>query len=203
MSLIYIEYFSRRPGVDLDTFRAGVAEGQQGWDNGYDADRLVLNAGRTWRLGPEPEYFTAWHCPGAGCGRLDDWDRIFRGGEADHLEGAFFQVARIDVAGCYSPLIEPVHTRGGSYYVEFFRPRADEETISAFYAERTRAHPRLRLNLLLHRIGKLGPDPGGLAVWVLPDFAALEEIARELDGVDQPVELVTAGTYADFGREIL
>ena len=89
--------------MDLDAFRAGVAEGQQGWDSGYDADRLVLNAGRTWRLGPEPEYFAAWHCPAAGCGRLDDWDRIFRSGEADHLEGAFFQVARIDVAGCYSP----------------------------------------------------------------------------------------------------
>ena len=112
MSLIYIEYFSRRPGVDLDAFRAGVAEGQQGWDSGYDADRLVLNAGRTWRLGPEPEYFAAWHCPRSGFDRLDDWDRIFRGGEADHLEGAFFRVARIDVAGCYAPLIEPVHTRG-------------------------------------------------------------------------------------------
>ena len=203
MSLIYIEYFSRRPGVDLDAFRAGVAEGQQGWDSGYDADRLVLNAGRTWRLGPEPEYFAAWHCPRAGLDRLDDWDRIFRGGEADHLEGAFFQVARIDVAGCYTPLIEPVHTRGGTYYVEFFRPRADGETISAFYEERTRRHPRLTLNLLLRRIGRLTPEPGGLAVWVLPEFAALEEIAGDLDGVDEPVELVTAGTYADFGREIL
>ena len=40
-------------------------------------------------------------------------------------------------------------------------------------------------------------------MWVLPEFAALEEIARDLDGTDEPVELVTAGTYADFGREIL
>ena len=112
-------------------------------------------------------------------------------------------MARIDVAGCYTSLIEPVHTRGGIYYVEFYRPRADGETISAFYAERTARHPRLRLNLLLHRIGRLAPEPGGLAVWVLPEFASLEEIARELDGIDQPVELVTAGTYADFGREIL
>ena len=38
---------------------------------------------------------------------------------------------------------------------------------------------------------------------MLPEFAALEEIAGELDGVDEPIELVTAGTYADFGREIL
>lgn len=42
-----------------------------------------------------------------------------------------------------------------------------------------------------------------MAVWTIPDFAALDEIARELDGAHEPIELVTAGTYADFGHEIL
>ena len=165
MSLIYIEYFSRRPGVDLDAFRAGVAEGQQGWDSGYDARppraqrrahlaarararvlrRLALPA---LRLRPPRRLATA----------------IFRGGEADHLEGAFFRVARIDVAGCYSPLIEPVHTRYGTYYVEFFRPRAAAEAISAFYEERTRRHPRLRLEpaSAAHRASS-PPSAGGIA----------------------------------------
>jgi hypothetical protein len=37
----------------------------------------------------------------------------------------------------------------------------------------------------------------------LPDFAALGEIARELDSVQAPVQLETAGLYVDVGKEIL
>ena len=59
------------------------------------------------------------------------------------------------------------------------------------------------LNLLAQRIGKLAPDPGGLGLWTIPSFAALEDLARDLDGISEPVELVAAGTYADTGREIL
>ena len=203
MGLIYIEYISRRPGVDMTDFRAGVTHGQKGWDTSYGEDQLVLNIGRTWRLGPEPEYLAAWYSPQAGFDRIDVWDRLFRSGEANPLERPFFRVARIDVAGCYAPLIEPVHARNGTYYAEFFRVRADLDTVRSFYAARTQRHPRFALNLLVSRIGKLGPEPGGLAIWQIPNFVALEEIAQELDGVCWPVELVTAGTYMDFGHEIL
>ena len=203
MGLIYIEYISRRPGVDMTDFRAGVTHGQEGWDTSYGEDQLVLNIGRTWRLGPEPEYLAAWYSPQAGFDRIDVWDRLFRSGEANPLERPFFRVARIDVAGCYAPLIEPVHTRNGTYYAEFFRVRADLDTVRSFYAARTQRPPRFALNLLVSRIGKLGPEPGGLAIWQIPNFVALEEIAQELDGVCWPVELVTAGTYMDFGHEIL
>ena len=66
MELVYIEYFSRRPGVDLETFRKQAAQGQEGWDSGFGEDRLVLGLARTWRLGPEPEYMAVWHSPAAG-----------------------------------------------------------------------------------------------------------------------------------------
>ena len=203
MELVYIEYFSRRPGVDLETFRSKAAQGQEGWDSGYGEDRLVLALARTWRLGPEPEYLAVWHSPEAGFDRLDTWDDIFRSGEADHLEQPFFQVARIDVAGCYEPLLEPLQARNGVYYIEFFRVHEDLDAVRTFYLERSQAHREYRLNLLGHRIGKLGPEPGGLAVWTLPDFASLGKIAPALDAVYQPIELVTAGTYTDFGSEIL
>ena len=203
MGMLYIEYISRRPGVDLAAFHAGVTQGQEGWDSGYGEDQLIVSLGRTWRLGPEPEYMTVWHLPQATFDRIDAWDRIFRSGEADPLEQPFFRVARIDVAGCYTPLIEPVRARNGTYYVEFFRANGKREAVRTFYAERARHHHRFKLNLLAHRIGKLGPEPGGLAIWTLPSFEALAEIAQELDGVHQPVKLVTAGTYADVGREIL
>ena len=202
MGLVYIEYISRLPGIDLETFRAQAAQGQEGWDSGYE-DELVLSVGRTWRLGPDPGYMTVWHARDAGLDRIDAWDRIFRSGEADALEQPFFQVARIDVAGCYDPLLEPVPARNGTYYAEFFAAHDTADAVRNFYESRAKQHPEFTLNLLVQRIGKLAPEPGGLAVWTIPDFAALDFVATELDGVNAPVRLFAAGTYADFGREIL
>ena len=202
MGLVYIEYISRLPGIDLETFRAQAAQGQEGWDSGYE-DELVLSVGRTWRLGPDPGYMTVWHTRNAGLDRIDAWDRIFRSGEADDLEQPFFQVARIDVAGCYDPLLEPVPARNGTYYAEFFAAHDTADAVRSFYESRAKQHPEFTLNLLVQRIGKLAPEPGGLAVWTIPDFAALNSVATELDGVNAPIRLAAAGTYADFGREIL
>ena len=202
MGLVYIEYISRLPGIDLETFRAQAAQGQEGWDSGYE-DELVLSLGRTWRLGPDPGYMTVWHTRNAGLDRIDAWDRIFRSGEADDLEQPFFQVARIDVAGCYNPLLEPVPARNGTYYAEFFAAYDTADAVRSFYESRAKQHPEFTLNLLVQRIGKLAPEPGGLAVWTIPDFAALDSVATELDGVNAPIRLAAAGTYADFGREIL
>ena len=202
MGLVYIEYISRLSGIDLETFRAQAAQGQEGWDSGYE-DELVLSVGRTWRLGPEPGYMTVWHTRNAGLDRIDAWDRIFRSGEADALEQPFFQVARIDVAGCYDPLLEPVPARNGTYYAEFFAAHDTADAVRNFYESRAKQHPEFTLNLLVQRIGKLAPEPGGLAVWTIPDFAALDSVATELDGVNAPIKLFAAGTYADFGKEIL
>ncbi|MCY3787157.1 MAG: hypothetical protein OXH63_00055 [Gemmatimonadetes bacterium] len=202
MGLVYIEYISRLPGIDLETFRAQAAQGQEGWDSGYE-DELVLSVGRTWRLGPDPGYMTVWHTRNAGLDRIDAWDRIFRSGEADALEQPFFQVARINVAGCYDPLLEPVPARNGTYYAEFFAAHDTADAVRSFYQSRAKQHPEFTLNLLVQRIGKLAPEPGGLAVWTIPDFAALDSVATELDGVNAPIRLFAAGTYADFGREIL
>jgi len=210
--MIYIEYISRRPGVDLREFHETVLRGQAGWSESYTEDRLLWHAARTFRLGPEPEYITVWDSPDAGLERIDAWDRIFRAGEAHSYEGPARQVARIDVAGCYEALLEPVPAHDGTYYAEFFRARGERAAIRALYEQRVERHPRLTLNLLAHRIGRLGPEPGGVAVWTIPDFAALTEIAEELDGAigaagaaggGSPVELLAAGTYTDIGREIL
>ena len=52
---VYIEYISRRPGVPLQSFHAIAGPGQAKWAAEYGVDRLILNIGRTWRLGAEPE----------------------------------------------------------------------------------------------------------------------------------------------------
>lgn len=40
-------------------------------------------------------------------------------------------------------------------------------------------------------------------MWTIPAFASLAALARELDGIRDPLELTDAGTYTDIGREIL
>ena len=234
--MIYIEFTSRRPqpglreneaGVlavesfesQLQRFHRAVLAGQSGWEGSWSEDQMILSVGRTWRLGPEPEYMTVWYTPTAGLGRLDDWDKVFRSGEADALEKPFRELARIERAGCYEALLDPVRQPAtttataeksvasggvqGIYYAEFFEPAGSNDAIRDLYAERAASHPSLTLALCGVRIGKLAPDPGGLAVWTLPSYGALAAIARDLDGLLEPVRLETAGVYNDVGQEIL
>ena len=204
---VYVEYISRRQGIALDGFQQIAANGQPGWASNYDIDILILNVGRTWRLGPEPEYIAVWHTPTRGLERLGEWAEIFETHEADHLELSFNAVGRIDEAGFYDPLLEPVPGRGGPLYVaEYFdlAPGATRQDAADFYGQRADAWPDLTLNLVADRVGRLGPDPRGLAFWQLPDYAALEPLARDLqDQSDRPVQVSRSGLYADIGKEIL
>jgi hypothetical protein len=202
--LVYIEYISRRPGVSLEAFHEVAGRGQIAWAGEYGDDQLVLNVGRTWRIGPEPEYVAVWYNAVAGPERIAEWERIFTSGEAAPFEEPFKLAARIDAAGCYEPLLDPVPGNGGPYYAEFFEPAtgASSDDVRSFFDER-RGASGLGLNLLVERIGRLGPDPAGLAVWTLPSYCTLATVARELEGVAEPVRLVSAALYADLGKEIL
>jgi hypothetical protein len=91
--MIYIEYMSRRPGVELSKFHEFMLKGLEGWDAGYQEDELILGMSRTWRLGPEPEHIAVWDSPQAGFKRIDEWEGIFRSGAADHLEEPLQRVA--------------------------------------------------------------------------------------------------------------
>jgi hypothetical protein len=206
---VYVEYISRRPGIALEGFHQIAGPGQPGWASRYDVDVLILNVGRTWRLGPEPEYIAIWHSPTRGLERLGEWHEVFDSHEADDLELVFDAVARIDEAGFYDPLLEPVPGRGGPlYYAEFFdlAAGAGRDDVAGWFAERDRRHHDLTLNIVADRIGHLGPYPRALAFWQLPSYAALEPIARELadaEAGDVPIRMERAGVYADIGEEIL
>ena len=203
--MVYVEYISRLPGIDLADFRTTFRTVQQGWESSFSEDQLILNAARTWRLGPEPEYFTAWLSPNSTFDRLDEWDRIFRARDSETygFDSPLRRVARMDYAGCYEPLIMPMRAKRGIYYAEIFRPNKAGAAIRRFFEERAPNHRGFTLNLLVRRLGRLAPDPGGLAVWTLPNFAALGEIAEELEGVSEPVELVRSGVYVDVGEEVV
>jgi hypothetical protein len=218
--MLYIEFTSRRPqpglreanggalalepfASQLQRFHRAVRAGQSGWESSWAEDEMVFSIGRTWRLGPEPEYLTIWYSNTAGLTRIDEWDETFRSGQADEIDQPFRELARIDRAGCYDALLDPRRQRNGIYYAEFFEPLGSKDAVRESYVKRAAAHPDLTLALCAVRIGKLAPDPGGLAVWTLPSYGALATIARDLDEATDPVRLQTAGVYNDVGREIL
>ena len=203
--LVYIEYISRRSGVSLEAFHHVAGRGQETWSGDHAEDALLLNLARTWRIGPDYEALTFWYTANAGLERIDEWERIFTSGAVAAIEEPFKLAARIDYAGCYEPLLEPVAGRRGPFYIEYldFSPGATREAMRDFFGERREQHRDLILNALLDRIGRLGPEPRALAVWELPSYAHLDGIVRELEGAEEPVRLVNAGLYAPFGREIL
>jgi hypothetical protein len=201
--MIYVEYISRRPGIALDDFHRVVRRVQEAWEAGHSSDRLILNAGRTWRLGPPPEYLGIWDTGTAGLERLDAWARAFRerGNVGD--ETTMERVARIDAAGCYRALDEPVSARGKIYYVENFIPSRGDGEILASYRERARSHAGVRLYVLAVRIGRLAREPGGIAVWGVSNFGSLAGLASEPGGDSSAAPVFSAGVYADIGEEIL
>lgn len=205
MSLIYVEFMSRRPGASLETFHKMSRRGQTGWATENQADRVIAMVGRTWRTGPEPEYLCIWWTPEYGLARLDEWEATFRSGAADAYEEPFALVARIDRAGSYDPLLEPEVGSTERYYLEYFdfAPRATRADVTRVFEERRTLHGDLRLNLVCDRISRLAPDPRGLALWGLPAWCHLESIAREIDNEHSPVQLVTSGLYSTLGHETL
>ncbi len=203
--LIYIEYFSRRPGISIEDFHAIAGAGQTGWADQYAEDELVVNLGRTWRVGPEPEYLAVWLNRTSGLELLGQWEDEFKSGNADALEKPMQVVSRLDRAGCYRPLREPVRGVNGPYYIEYldFAPGATTDQVTEFFDKRSAAHSNLTLHVLADRIGHLGPDLRCLAIWGLPDYETLGTIAEELQDGSAPVVLRCAGLYANLGDETL
>jgi hypothetical protein len=201
--MIYVEFISRRPGIEIADFHRVVRQVQQNWEAASPRDELILNAGRTWRLGSQPEYLGIWHSPGVGLERLGEWEQAFRMRGEVGDEATMSRVARVDVAGCYEALLEPRRARDGLYYIERFRCTGPSSSVRSFYEHRGARLPRFVLNLLALRIGRLAPDPGGLAVWTVPGYGSLGEIAGEADKLNPAMEWVEAGLYADIGSEIL
>lgn len=202
--LIYIEFISRRESVGLDQFHKVAGRGQEGWAGDYPDDVMVVNIGRTWRAGPGPEYMCAWYTAKQGLDRIDDWEEVFRSSAADVFEEPFRLAARIDRAGCYVPLLEPVVGTSERYYVEYFdyASGASSDDVRSAYEERRARHSDLQLNLVCDRIGRLAPGPRGLAVWGLPEWGALAQVAEELED-GEPVRLEDAGLFSWMGKETL
>jgi hypothetical protein len=204
---VYVEFIVRKPGVSLEEFQRGAGGAQTTWASSNKTDQMVLNLGRTWRIGREPEYLCAWLFPDRGLERFDEWEQLLGAGE-DHadLQEQFDAVARIARAGCYRPLGSPTVGTRGHYYVEWFEvaPGASDDDLSAYFADRAARHGGLELNLATRPLGKLVPDGQGFAAWGLRSWRDAEPMAEAANqDVDAPIAIVDASLYADLGKEQL
>lgn len=202
--MIYIEYIARDRFMDVDIFRV---LGDQAWWSGADDDaddELVAQLGRTLRIGPDPSYMAIWRC--RGLDKLDQWETYFHSDEAlRNRHGiASHKAIHFVAAGCYDEIFTGPAVADGLHYIEYFKPdiQLTAEDTAKIFAERARKEQKGKLNLVLTRIGLLGPDPGGLAIWTFPDYAAIETLARE-DLSGETLKPLTVGIYRPWGEEIL
>ena len=200
--MIYLEYIERDRHIAIETFRY-MGDQSRSWVD-PDADRMILQLGRTLRFGPMPSYLAFWKI--AGLHRLDAWEAYFgsRDWYGNARSQAMHRTIHIQRAGLYDALVEGPEAGEGVHVVEFFDagPEFDDGVIADAFAARAADHPGGALNLVLRRIGVWGPDPAHLAVWTFPSYEAMDGLLRE---TRLPGGLVirTGGIYRRLGEEIL
>ena len=99
----YIEFVEPKPGVSQRRFQEVVAMSSDRWAEQHPDDELVLNIGRTWRLGPRPgTYMTVWRVRDLAI--LRRWDEEFQTAQIQEEHSEFTDVATIVDAGLYADL---------------------------------------------------------------------------------------------------
>lgn len=203
--LLYVEFISRRPSASLEEFHDRAGRAQGAWADNYGEDQLIVNAGRSWRVGPEPEYMCVWYASAHGLERIDDWERLFQDRAERELHADFAAVARIDRAGCYTPVGVPSLAMEGRYLVEWLTLADDlaEDQLEAVFGERAARHPDHALRCLAQPLGALAPGGRGFAVWGLSSWGSADALVRDLPAPGTGVTVAEASLLADFGREQL
>jgi hypothetical protein len=198
--MIYLEFIERDRWVPTEIFRH-LGNQQSSWSEG-SVDRMILQLGRTMRLGPRPSYLCFWDIPDIR--RLDAWEEYFHSPAAGRNPRslAMHRSINIDSAGLYDVLEQKDPIEAPLYVVEYCDPAGTgDEALRAEFAERSRRHAETRPLRLLRRLGRLGPDPAVLAVWGVASYVAAEPLLRAPWPV--PIRLANVGVYRPFGEEIL
>jgi hypothetical protein len=199
--MIYAEYVDRDRFMPMEIFRRFAD--QSSWT--APEDGMVGNFGRTMRMGPTPAYLCFWQCKDLE--RMDEWEAHFHTPEAamDKAEQATFQAIHLVRGGCYDEVIEgPPVNRDGLICIEYFgAPESvPDEELGAHFTMRAARHREADLNFVLRRIGRLGPNPGCLAVWTFESYKAMQPFQRtSLD--DDPYRPEETGIYRWMGKDIL
>ncbi len=198
--MIYAEYIEHDRNLPIDIFEHFGR--QNSWIS--DIDVKIANLGRAERIAPEPSVICLWRHPGMA--RMDEWEAGFRTDEA--RRDPVFQATRLAIhfkrGGLYDEIIGGASLDKGLHYVEFFAGGEEhgDEQIRDNFANRARRYSEGKLDYVLRRVGLLGPDPGGLAIWTFAGYAAAEPIVRERHG-SNPLRPLQAGLYYNFEEAII
>lgn len=194
--MIYIEFIEREAGTPIEVFRH-LGNQQSAWSE-VATDRMILQVGRTLRLGPKPSYLCLWEIPDIG--RLDAWEEYFNSGAAveNRRSQAMHRAISIQRAGLYDVLWQAKTLEAPLYLILYCEPGGltNEALINVYQTSDTNSQL-----LLLRRVGKAGPNPPVLAIWGGPSYVALEPLIRDADR--QTWSVVDLGIYRPFGTEIL
>jgi hypothetical protein len=198
--VIYLEFIERDRWVPIEVFRHNGNQ-QSNWSEG-SVDRMLLQLGRTMRLGPRPSYLCFWDIPGIS--RLDAWEEYFHSPAAarNPRSQAMHRSINIDRAGLYDVLDQGASVEAALYIVEYCDPsQASDARVRQALADRATRHPEVKPIRLLRRMGQLGPDPALLSIWGAPSYAAAEPLLRDISFGD--IRLVDTGIYRPFGEEVV
>ncbi len=193
--MILVEYIRRDRNVPYELFRH---HGTQDWVS--DKDHMVANLGRTMKIGPEPNYMCWWKI--ASIARMDEWEDYFRTPEGRDYAARSPVPRALDFyqAGLYDALVGDGEAPDGLHLVEFFSADSSEpEQIADVFRERD-AHGG-SLVYVLQRLGLMGPDPGGIALWTFPSYVAAEGFMRAPSPAG-PAKISAAGFYRNFGKDV-
>jgi hypothetical protein len=200
--MIYLEFIDRDRFVPIEVFRYLADQGAS-WAEGQ-VDQMILQLGRTLRLGPTPGYLAFWRIPAIT--RADAWETYFSSDAAfrNRRGSAMHRAIHIQRAGLYDELVAEPVSGDGYWYVEYFDapPDLDDGAVATPFLARRHTHPEARLCLVLRRLGLLGPDPAHLAVWAFPSYDAMEQIVRAAP-LTREVQIKTAGIYRRLGDETI
>lgn len=192
--MIYAEFIARDRSLPPEMFRHF---GRQDWQS--DEDVMVANLGRTMKVGPV-EAMCWWKI--SWIRRMDEWEAHFGTpeGRLYMAESPVAKALHFYRAGLYDVALGEGPVSPALHLVEFFDPmgQGTEGVRSAF-------EPRVsgdgKLVYLLLRVGLLGPDPGGMALWSFPTYAAAEPFLRAPP--PQACAVREAGLYRHFPDSIL
>jgi hypothetical protein len=198
--VIYAEYIEHDRSLPVQIFEH--LGRQNSWVS--DVDVKIANLGRAERIAPEPSVICLWRHPGMA--RMDEWEAGFRTDEA--RRDPAFQATRLAIhfrrGGLYDEIVGGDPLGKGLHYVEFFAAgdEHDDAQVRDTFAGRARRYPEGKLDFVLRRVGLLGPDPGGLAIWTFAGYAAAEAIVRERHGAN-PLRPLQAGLYYNFEEALI
>ena len=198
--MMYIEFIERDRFVPIELFRH-IADQQGIWGEEH-IDKMVLQIGRTFRFGPIPSYLAFWQIPSLD--RVDVWQTYFTSDAAfrNRRSNAMHRGIHAQRAGLYDELVSQPQYDKENWYIEYFDADAasDNESVEKLFRVRAKTHSEVRLEMVLRRVGALGPDPANIAVWSAERFQDFERLARSAPtSAGAPIKV--AGFYRQLGNE--